>query len=258
MTNVARVFPQLSPHEQRVLARSAFVELGVLLGDALSLLLRSDPASSTLPFPGASREVLDRALAGGRGVVLVTAHLGAWERLAACLTEGGYRLTTPVKPSYDPRLEALVHAPLRVKRGVHAIDRDAPSTPRALLRTMKGGGVAGFLVDLNTRVASVRVPFLGSPAWTSVAPARFAMRTGAPIVVAIARRDGVDIQLLRAAQAPALGRIDEQITSLTARIADALGDAILAEPHRWIWMHDRWGQRRLAPRSKRTEQTDAM
>ena len=127
-----------------------------------------------------------------------------------------------------------------------AIDRDAPSTPRALLRALRDGGIAGFLVDLNTRVASVSVPFLGHDAWTAVAPARMALRTGAPVVVAIATRQGVHIELLRAASAPMRGGIDDAATALTREISVRIGAAILAEPDRWIWMHDRWGHARQA------------
>lgn len=257
--NVGRAYPDRTAEDCRRLARRSFVELGTLLGDVIALFDLRTVAASRLPFGEDARRVLDAAFHDARllgapslgsgsvpGVVLVTAHLGPWERLAACLTESGYALTTPVRRSYDPRLEALVHAPLRARRGVMAIDRDAPSTPRALLRALREGGIAGFLVDLNTRVASVSVPFLGHDAWTAVAPARMALRTGAPVVVALATRQGVHIELLRAASAPMRGPIDDAAIALTREISVRIGTAILAEPDRWIWMHDRWGQARQA------------
>jgi Kdo2-lipid IVA lauroyltransferase/acyltransferase len=222
-------------------ARAAYRSLGELLGDTLLLLRPSERAG--LSFVPGARGVLEHARAAGRGVVLITAHLGPWERLAAALVAEGFPLTTPVRPSYDPRLEALLHAPLRACRGVHAIDRDAPSTARVLLRALRANEVAGFLVDLNTRVASIEVPFFGKPAWTPSGPARLALRTGAPVVAAFATRAGITVRLLREASPPCRAD-DGAVFDLTSAMTSAVEDAIRSEPDRWIWMHDRWGAQR--------------
>lgn len=233
-------------------AYRAYRELGALLGDTLMLLRPNEPVG--LSFVPGSRAVLDDARASGRGVVLITAHLGPWERLAAALVAEGFPLTTPVRPSYDPRLEALLHAPLRKSRGVNAIDRDAPSTPRALVRALRKNEVAGFLVDLNTRVASVEVPFFGAPASTPSGPARLALRTGAPVVAAFATRDGIRVALVRPASPP-LRATDDDVIDLTRAMTAAVEDAIRSEPDRWIWMHDRWGAPRFV-KTKRDEPAD--
>jgi KDO2-lipid IV(A) lauroyltransferase len=183
---------------------------------------------------------------------LITAHLGPWERLAAALVAEGFPLTTPVRTSYDPRLEVLLHAPLRRNRGVHAIDREAPGTPRALVRALRAGEVAGFLVDLNTRVASVCVPFFGVDAWTPSGPARLALRTGAPVVSAFATRAGIVVSEVRAASEPLSSVSDEDVLALTRAMTEHVERAIAREPERWIWMHDRFGERRL-PATKMIE-----
>lgn len=232
------------------LARRSFDELGALLGDTIALLRPTEPVR--LGFAPGAREVLERAREAGRGVVLITAHLGPWERLAAALVAEGFPLTTPVRTSYDPRLEALLHAPLRRNRGVHAIDRDAPGTPRALVRALRANEVAGFLIDLNTRVASVRVPFFGHDAWTPSGPARLALRTGAPVVAAFATRDGMVVSEVRAACEPRSSVSDVDVIALTRAMTEHVERAIAREPERWIWMHDRFGERRL-PATKMIE-----
>jgi len=236
--NVDRVFGARA--ENGALVRRNFVELGALLADSVTLLRPTTRALDALPLLDEARRTLDEARAHGRGVVLVTAHFGPWERMASALVESGFALTTPVRASYDPRLDALVHAPLRNARGVHAIDRDAPSTPRALLRALRGNEIVGFLVDLRTNFACVRAPFLGHDAETPSAPARLALRTGAPLVVALATRDGVTVRRVRPASAPIARDVDAQIVALTTEINAALSAGILSDPTRWIWMHDRW------------------
>jgi KDO2-lipid IV(A) lauroyltransferase len=89
-------------------------------------------------------------------------------------------------------------------------------------------------------VASVTVPFLGHDAPTPSAPARLALRTGAPVVCLFATRDGVRAEPVRDAETPRADAIDDDVIALTARINASLGAAILREPERWIWMHDRW------------------
>ncbi len=248
--NVQRALAALTPEQAAALSRRAFVELGRLLGDTLALLRADERPSRTLPFADDERAKLARARAAGRGVVLVTAHLGPWERLAGVLVEHGFPLTTPVRASYDPRLEAAVHARLRARHGVHALDRDAATTPIALLRALKRGEVVGMLIDVSTRVASARVPFLGVPAWTPVGPARLALRTGAPVVVAIATRAGVTVRPIRDVAEPCTRPTDDAVEALTMALNDALSEAIRAEPERWIWMHDRFGDRETGARAK--------
>jgi KDO2-lipid IV(A) lauroyltransferase len=228
----------MSEAEARRLVRETFLELGWLLGDTIALLKKRELADLSF-LPGA-RETLEKALSEGLGVVLVTAHLGPWERLAASLVESGFALTTPVRVSYDPRLEARVVAPLRRNRGVEAIDRDAPGTPRALVRALRRGGIAGFLVDVDTRVASVNAPFFGRPARTPSGAARLAIGTGAPVVAAFATRDGISVELLRPAS-PRSAASDESVLSLVSTMNRAIEAAIAREPTRWIWMHDRFG-----------------
>src|SRR5882724_5223969 len=91
--NVDRVFGARGAENAR-LVRRCFLELGALLGDAVTLLRPSTRALDALPMLPASRRVLDDARTAGRGGVLVTAHFGAWERMAGALVEAGYPLTT--------------------------------------------------------------------------------------------------------------------------------------------------------------------
>ncbi len=237
--NLERVL-ELPSREARVKARACFVELGGLLGDTVTLFRTSERAARSLAMPDAAAAVFAEARVHGRGVVLVTAHFGAWERMAALLVESGLPLTTPVKPSYDPRLERDVLSKLRTSRGVRAVDRDGAATPIALLRALKRNELAGFLVDLQTRATSTTVLFLGHPAKAVTAPARLALRTGAPIVLAIAGREAVEARLLRGAAPPMREISEEQVISLTRTIAQQVGEAIRQDPTRWIWMHDRW------------------
>jgi KDO2-lipid IV(A) lauroyltransferase len=226
-TNVARALPE---RDARAFVRRVYATLGSNAGDTVAMLDERRPFTP-LPFEDGSREVLEAALDEGRGVVFASAHLGAWERVAASLVAAGFPLTVVAREAYDPRFTRLYER-LRGGRAVRAIWRGAPGAAAALLRTLRRGEVLGIPMDLASRVPSVEVPFLGRPAKTAVGPARLALRTGAAVVVGTPVPGGA-IRVTRIAT-----EVDEN--ALTTRINDELSRRIRALPDEWVWMHPRW------------------
>ncbi|WP_394849069.1 lysophospholipid acyltransferase family protein [Pendulispora brunnea] len=239
VANVRRALPQWDEARCRALVRTAYRNLGGHLGNAVASLRGQ---AEVLPFPDADRNVLAEALREGRGVLFVSAHLGPWERVAQTLVASGFPLTTVARESYDPRLTALYDR-LRGSKGVASIYRGAPGAPLRMLRTLRSGGLLGMPMDLRSRVPSIDVPFLGTPAATPVGPARIACRTGAAIVVGTAAPPLDDAE-----NAPRLTvtrlSIDDLASeaTVTARINDELSQRILAMPEQWVWMHPRWSE----------------
>ena len=212
--NVAMAFPRASAKEAAAVAHAAFVNLGGHLAEVVATLRHPVPL---LTFDEPSRQVLADALAEGRGVVLPSAHLGPWDRLAATLA-AAFPMTAIVRESYDPRLDAIVTR-ARTRVGFATIGRGSPGAATRIVRTLRAGQVLGIPMDVRTRAASVSVPFLGADAPTAVGPARLALRTGAPVVVStidpaqrvtctrIKTRDlgeGADVELTRGST-PSLG-----------------------------------------------------
>lgn len=232
--NIARALPEIAPRERGAFVRSIYRELGVLLGDAIATL---DPERPILPLPflPGSRDVLDSAIADGRGVVFASAHLGPWERVAASLVMAGIPLTVVAREPYDPRL-ASVYRRLRESRGVRTIYRGGKGAGIALVRVLRQSGVLGIPMDLASRVPSLAVPFLGIAAPTPVGPARLAIRTGAAVVVGTVARtqDGsLGLSFVRIEPSASEGE-------LLARINAELSTRIRAFPQAWPWMHRRW------------------
>jgi KDO2-lipid IV(A) lauroyltransferase len=227
--NVAHALPD---RDARALVRRTYLNLGAHLGDAVAMLDERHTLVP-LPFEEGSREVLDEAVREGRGVVFASAHLGAWERVAASLVAAGLPLTVVAREPYDPRF-MQIYEKLRGGRAVRAIYRGAPGAGAGLLRTLRRGEVLGIPMDLASRVPSIEAPFLGRPAKTAVGPARLALRTGAAVVVGTPAREGRVIRVTRVDASAA----DEVV--LTTRINDELSARIRAMPEEWVWMHPRW------------------
>lgn len=238
--NVARVFPELGTQARHALVRRCFLSMGELLAETVAML-RSKGCPPLLLVSPEARTVLDEARAEGHGVLFASAHLGPWERVAASLVAAGVPLVALVRESYDPRFSGLYER-LRGGHGVRVVWRASPGAAARILRTLRRGGVLGVPMDLRSRVPSCDAPFLGHPAPTAVGPARIALRARAPVVVGTAA-PGPDGSLVVTATRIAssdLSRDDEGARELTGRINAELSRRILALPHAWVWMHDRW------------------
>jgi len=252
LQNVTRVFPELDLGARRDLVRRCFDTLGETLGDTVALL--GGATLPPLPVSEDARRVLAAACEEGHGVVFASAHLGPWERVAASLVAAGVPLVALGRESYDPRFSGL-YSRLRAAHGVRVVWRGGPGAAARILRTLRAGEVLGVPMDLCSRVASCDAPFLGHPAATPIGPARIALRARAPVVVGTVgpvEETGKEGPLRAARSTTHLEvtatRIDTAglapdeagARELTARINAELSRRILALPHAWVWMHERW------------------
>lgn len=237
--NVARVFPELDAPARRAFVRRCFVTLGETLGDTVALL--GARALPPLRVSAEAQATLASAREEGRGVVFASAHLGPWERVAGALVAAGVPLVALGRESYDPRFSRL-YARLRGAHGVRVLWRGGPGAASRILRTLRGGEVLGVPMDLCSRVASCDAPFLGHAAATPIGPARIALRARAAVVVGSAAPDpkgGLVVTATRV-EAADLPADEGGARELTARINAELSRRILALPHAWVWMHERW------------------
>ena len=224
--------PEASDRRRALIVRASFVNLGGHLGEVVASLHH---AGALLPLDDASRDVLRDALAEGHGVVLPSAHLGPWDRLAATLA-ASFPFSAIVRESYDPRFDDVT---LRARKslGFATIARGGPGAAARIVRTLRAGQVLGIPMDLRTRAASVDVPVLDVPAPTPVGPARLALRTGAPVVVCTVEPRGGEL----AVTCTRLEADGADEVELTRRINAELGRRIRLAPEHWPWVHPRWG-----------------
>lgn len=208
-----------------------------------------------------SIEHLEAALAGGRGAIVVTAHLGDWELLCAALRRRGTRgSVVGLERRRDPSSHWLVD--LRRAYGVETIPQAA--SPRRALEVLGRGEVLGLLTDLEVRrLAGVFVPFFGRPALTMSAPAALARASGAPLVPARCVRTA-DGRYLLSAELPlrydrSLGRAAATRTLLESTNATFEG-WIREHPGQWSWHQHRWrtapGEYEVLPLPERIRRSD--
>ena len=181
----------------------------------------------------------------GRGVMLLTAHLGNWElgALAHGAVEGPVHVV--VRPLDNALVDRLV-ARLRCAHGNSVISKR--HSARQVLKVLKENGTVGILADQNTvREEAVFVDFFGVPAASTKGFAQLAMRSGAAVVPAVAWwkiasgrhvvEYGPPIDLIRT------GDASRDIEVNTQRFQNALEERVRSNPGQWLWIHRRWKTR---------------
>lgn len=233
-------FPDLSGAERYELARAAFQHLGRMAGELVRVDELDAHVDDWVDWSASSRAVLDDALKQGKGVVFVSGHVGSWELLARRVSLAGYPATTIAKESPDFRLTALVEQ-LRSSGKLNTIWRGRPGAARAMLKVLKSGGILGLLIDQDTDVQSVFVPFFGRDAKTPRAAADLALRARAPLVLGFCHREGGKYVLsMREVSLAPYAHDEAGVLALTAHLTREIEAAIRVHPEQWVWMHRRW------------------
>ncbi|HET9598396.1 MAG TPA: lysophospholipid acyltransferase family protein [Anaeromyxobacteraceae bacterium] len=245
LRHLALAFPERTEAERRAIARGCFLHLGRMAGEVIAIRSYDARLEEHVVFSAGSEELLRARLAGGRGVVFVTGHVGSWELMARRVARAGIPNAVIAKRGADPRLNALAER-FRASGGVTTLWREDPATGRAILRTFKDGKALGLLIDQDTKVQGLFAPFFGRPAHTPRAAADLALRFAAPVVVATTRRRGPDpcgghvVDLVEIPFDPAAPDREAEAVRLTAACNAVLESAIRRNPTEWVWMHRRW------------------
>ncbi len=247
LKSLARAFPEKSDAERHALARASFRHLGMAAFEVGATASMDAQLEHLVHWSAEDRGVLDAALARGKGVVFVSGHVGNWELLARRVARAGYPSQSIAKETTDPRLTVLVER-FRARGGVRSIWRGQEGAARAMLRALKSGEILGLLIDQDTQVQSLFVPFFGELAATPRAAADLALRTGAAVVVGFCQREGEGYRLWMEEVPWRAGEDREaDALALTAALSQRIEAAIRRAPEQWVWMHQRWKTRPPEP-----------
>jgi KDO2-lipid IV(A) lauroyltransferase len=223
--HLALAFPEWTEEKRRRCLRANFRHYGMLFFE----LLKADRLMDRVTVVGL--EHLDR-----RPLVLSTGHVGPWELFGQWLGRNGFPLSAVAREVYLPALNDFLVG-RRARANFTTILRGSPASGRLLLRAIKERRILAMLIDQDTKVETVFVPFFGHPASTPVGAAALALRKGLPVVAGtIHRTPGMRYRIVLRPVATA--GLDE--TALTARLTGELERDIRRHPTQWVWIHRRW------------------
>ena len=241
---LAAALPELDVAERTRIAREAYGHLG-----------RTSIETAILPSYSANEivdlfevvhgwGVVEESLARGKGLIIVTGHLGNWELGGAYAAARGLPIDVVARHMANPLFDRYLTA-TRERIGMSVMhDEEAV---RRVPRSLRGGRAVAFLVDQGAvGLASTWVPFFGRYAKTPRGPAVFALRLGAPIVfgAALRRPSGRYELSFEAIPAADTGDREADVDRIVADYTLVLERWVRKAPEQYLWHHRRWKHQR--------------
>lgn len=244
LRNMALALPEIPEAERRRLVRACFRHFGAALCDAISST-RYGARDLCHRCKLEGWENIEEAERRGKGIFILSAHLGFWELVPPMIGLTRGRMDTVFRPADNPWLDKEVRG-LRERFGNAVIPKRGAA--RKMLEVLRSGGRVGILIDQRVQEREgIQVPFFGRPALTSPILARLSLRTGAAVVpvACYPEPDGRYRIVVRPAILPPEEEDgDETAAVLTRRYLEVAEEDIRAHPEMWLWMHRRWDERK--------------
>ncbi|MBA3671101.1 MAG: lysophospholipid acyltransferase family protein [Gemmatimonadaceae bacterium] len=241
---VRAAFPGLAEAEVLRIARQSYEHLGRTTIET-SLLPTFSPEQVLELFERTEGwDVIERARARGKGLLLVSGHLGNWELAGSYVAARGIPIEAVARRMQNPLFDRYL-TDTRRRIGMTVIhDADAV---RRVPRATREGKAVGFLIDQGAAgLASTWVPFFGRYAKTPRGPAVFALRLDAPVVFLCALRqpNGRYAMHLQEVVTERTGDRETDVDRIVASYTATLEGYVRRAPEQYFWHHRRWKHQR--------------
>jgi KDO2-lipid IV(A) lauroyltransferase len=186
------------------------------------------------------REHVDEALARGKGVILISAHLGNVDLLGQLPVAYGIPLTAPIQHVQPERLFQYT-LKLRMSHGVRLIPADGPLME--MFRALRRGEIIALPCDRGIADNTREIDFFGEPARLPEGPVRVALRTGAALIPVFGLRLPDDTFLVRIEPELKLaqtGDLEADVEAGMAQIVALLERYISEHPEQWLVAANIW------------------
>lgn len=243
-TNIQLCLPELSPQEQHELSRQSMMHTGMT---ALEIPMMWEwPVEKCLALIKETEglELVEEALASGKGLILLAPHLGNWE-LAGLFFSSRYKMAALYSPPHIKEFEDYMIR-VRGRLGAEPVRGDRKGLLR-LMNLLKEGGIAGILPDQSPSrgKSNVFAPFFGTEVRTMTLVNKLIQKTEANVLVSYAERlpDSKGFRIIVTEAVAGSGDADP-VAGATA-MNQSVEKAVRRAPEQYQWEYKRF--RHLLP-----------
>jgi len=239
-SNLVNAFPQWSHRKVCRTARTVFRHLARMVLEFLRMPRYGDAAYRRRWVSVWGEEHMREATELGRGVIILTAHIGNWELgglLCAALGYGAIAIAGEIGSS---GLMRFINE-TREAMGMRVVEKRAAVRP--ILAALRAGEYATNLVDQNAGRNGLEAIFFGRVCSTPRGPAMLALKTGASIVPAFCtlRPDGrYELRFYAPIVPPQTGDPEWTVAEMTQRLTAFVEARVRERPEQWQWEYKRW------------------
>jgi KDO2-lipid IV(A) lauroyltransferase len=232
--NLKRVFPSLTDAQVEKIVRAMWDNLGRTVVEYPHLVELARRAELV------GEEHVNRALARGKPLIFVTAHVGNWELGPAIAAQFGVPLNLIYRPVNNPAVDRIVRR-YRNRVGIAGlVPRGREGVPRTL-ELLAAGQHLGMILDQKVS-RGLAMSFLGQAAMVPRSLAHLALRFDCAVLAAqVERLEGARLRLtvhpIDVAAYPDRG---ENMRAIMTNLNATMEAWIRHRPEQWLWLHRRW------------------
>lgn len=241
--NLKIAFPYLGEREISRLIKKVYINLFIILIEILYLpFLKKEEIEKLVRIK--NEELITKSLQKNKGLIFVSAHFGNWEIMAiasALRLKQTFSIVT--KPLRNPFVDKYINE-WRTKFGNKIVPLGL--SIKNIFKELLDKKIIALLADQRASTNSMEMEFFGKKTHVYEGPAILSIKTGAPMIFAIAIRQQdltylielVELSL-NSSEVENLNE-EEKIYKLTSKYISLLEDYIRQYPEQWFWFHNRW------------------
>jgi lauroyl/myristoyl acyltransferase len=228
--NLLRAFPGATEREVSRLTARIFRNYARYLVDYGRFRWVPQEGSETVIPLLEGKENLQAAFGAGKGVILVTGHIGNWELGGVSFGLRGIKVNVVTLPDESHQIDAIRKG-YRGQYSINTIVLDgSPFASLEMMAALKRGEVVAMLVDRWGKADGVVAPFLGGVHYLPRGPFMLSRMTGAPILPAFVVRDGA---AYRGVVEPPFVVREDDLGPYAMRISNAIEGMVRRYPDQW-------------------------
>jgi KDO2-lipid IV(A) lauroyltransferase len=227
----------LSPRSLHALARENFLNFAKYMVDFFHFM-DIDPARlNRLIEPTELWNTLDTLRERGKGVIILSAHMGNWELGVAWVAAHGYPVHAVALQHPDPKVNGLYWGQ-RAARGLSVIPMGRAA--RGCLTALRHNEIIALVGDRDFSASTTTFEFFGKPARLPDGPAKLALATGAPILPTFMVRVPGERFRYVVGDPIFVDPAQDTVQTVMHRISRALEQVISQHSEQWFLFHNPW------------------
>ncbi|AFH48473.1 Lipid A biosynthesis lauroyl acyltransferase [Ignavibacterium album JCM 16511] len=238
--NLNIAFPDLSSKEKNKIAFGSYLSFAISLVEILYLpWMKESEMKSAVEIE--NLDLITEKNKLGNGVILLSAHFGNWEYIAA---SASLQLNKKFHIIVKNQRNRLVNEWMNSMRTRWLNDVVTLGVSvRNIYAVLKNNGIAAMVADQRGPEEGLKLEFFGKKTSVYTGPAVLSLKTGAPIIFGIPIRQkdfSYKATLIELDQTNLPDDFDEKVKIITERMIRYLEKIISQNPEQWLWMHRRW------------------
>ena len=238
--NLTNAFPEYSQNKIKQIAFSSYRSFSIALVEILYMPFISKAEMKKMVCCDNS-DLINEKFNEKNGVILLSAHFGNWEYVAASVSlQVGIPFKVVIKPQRNPFVTKWLNQ-VRTKWDNEVVSLGI--SIRQIYKDLKEKNIVAMVADQRGPAEGIRVKFFGRKVSIYPGPAIMSLKTNAPIIYGINVRQS-DYQykthLFEINKNNLPEDEEEKIIELSQRHAAYLEEVIRENPEQWLWMHKLW------------------